>query len=84
MKSTLLMAVTCLTLLAGCASAARQDVEWVRAGTDVQQRERDKADCLVTATRIIPGGARGPHREYDADRYELCMTGRGYARAPAR
>lgn len=80
----MLAALTCLAVLGGCASAARQDDEWVRVGVDAHQRDRDKADCLVTATRIMPGGARGPHREYDAGRYELCMTERGYARAPAR
>jgi hypothetical protein len=76
--------VLCLAVLGGCASATRQDGEWVKTGVSEQQRERDQADCLVSATRGVPGSTTGSRRAYDAGRYETCMTDRGYARASVR
>lgn len=71
------VAVLGLALLAGCASTAPP--EWVKPGATDQQREQDKLSCLSEAARPGPGGIR----EYDAARYERCMTTRGYQRAPA-
>lgn len=64
-----------MALAMGCASTG--EVEWVKANTTDEQRQRDKADCMLESTDTVPS-AQGPRRRLNQDRYHRCLEARGY------
>jgi hypothetical protein len=64
-----------VALAIGCASTG--GVEWVKANTTDEQRERDKSECWLASTDTLPS-VQGRRRVLNQDRYRRCLESRGY------
>lgn len=72
--------VVALGLVGGCASGS---AGWAKPGMTEQELERDTMQCLAQSQQMAPG-RDGPRTAVDQDRYQRCMTARGYTAAPAK
>ncbi len=66
--------------LAGCASSGS---DWAKPGASQQQIGRDTNECLLDA-QMIESGPQGPRTRIQQDRYQRCMTDRGYTPASGK
>ena len=68
------VAVLCLTAaLAGCGATE----QWVKPGASDAERDRDRAICFNESYDTIPS-AHGAQRVLNQDRFQRCMSERGY------
>ena len=70
-----------LAQLSGCASSGSDG--WMKPGMTEQELSRDTMQCLAQSQGMAPG-RDGPRTTVDQDRYQRCMTARGYTAAPTK